>query len=315
MREKKSFAKRTTTKTGDETRKKYFLVYEGEATEAIYFDAINDLKQEIGIDPLIELTPLIRSYSESGWSNPKKILDRVIQNITESQTGNMSYETLFNQVIDYLIEEGIIAEKGPQAKSIWEILQWYYEKESNKILTDTLSDLEQECKNISECLEKASCLATITADISDIIKNQKITYAEDFDKICLIVDRDRESFICNLTNDQYTYVLQTCREKNMGFYVTNPCFEFWILLHFDKVHRLDRTLLLENPKVSKKRRYTEDQLKKLIPDYRKSSYNARKLIKKIDTAIKNEKMFCESIEQLENTVGSNLGELIEEMRK
>lgn len=77
----------------------------------------------------------------------------------------------------------------------------------HKILIDALSDLEQECKNISECLEKASCLATITADISDIIKNQKVTYAENFDKICLIVDRDRESFVCNLTNDQYTYVL------------------------------------------------------------------------------------------------------------
>lgn len=314
MRMKKPFGVRTHTKTENEPRRKYFLVYEGEKTELIYFDAVNDMREKIGINPLIELTPLIRSYSEPGWSNPKKILERILQNIAEIQTGDMTYETLISHVIDYLLEEEIIA-RNLQDKSIFNILKWYYEEEANKKLSDTVSDLEQECTIIAEYLDKASCIPTITEDISEIIKNHTITYAEDFDKICLIVDRDRKSFICNQKIDQYNHVLETCREKKMGFYVTNPCFEFWMLLHFDEVHTLDRARLLENPRVGKKRTHAEHELKKLLPGYQKSSYNAHKLVEKIDVAIENEKHFCEDIEKLEHTVGSNLGKLIEEMRE
>jgi hypothetical protein len=50
-----------------------------------------------------------------------------------------------------------------------------------------------------------------------------------------------------------------------------------------------------------------------MPGYQKSSYDAHVLVKKIDTAIKNSKDYCNDIVNLENTVGSNLGILIEEM--
>ena len=75
MREKKTFAKRTKIRTTDEVNKKYFLVYEGSDTEDLYFEGIQEQRQKVGIDPLIELVPIVRSYSEEGWSNPKKILD------------------------------------------------------------------------------------------------------------------------------------------------------------------------------------------------------------------------------------------------
>ena len=81
MRESRTFAERTKLSESDRTLKKYFLVYEGSETEQIYFDAVNSMRVEIGINPLIELVPLIRSYSEEGWSNPKKILDCIISKI------------------------------------------------------------------------------------------------------------------------------------------------------------------------------------------------------------------------------------------
>lgn len=83
MREKKSFAERTKVLPSDEVRRKFFLVYEGKHTELLYFDAVNELREEIKINPLIELVPIMRSYSEDGWSNPKKIVERMIQNIEE----------------------------------------------------------------------------------------------------------------------------------------------------------------------------------------------------------------------------------------
>ena len=96
MRERRIFAERAKVLKSDEAVKKYFLVYEGSDTEAIYFDAVQSMRDDIRINPLIQLIPLIRSYSEEGWSNPKKILDRLILNLRESQEQYVSYESLLN---------------------------------------------------------------------------------------------------------------------------------------------------------------------------------------------------------------------------
>lgn len=99
MREKKMFAQRTRTRNTDEAKRKYFLVYEGKETEEIYFESVSQNRSKIGIDPLIELVPVVRSYSEEGWSNPKKIVDRMLLNLEESRLGVVSYETLLNWFI------------------------------------------------------------------------------------------------------------------------------------------------------------------------------------------------------------------------
>lgn len=43
-----------------------FLFMRGKDTELLYFDAVNELRREIKINPLIELVPIVRSYSEDG---------------------------------------------------------------------------------------------------------------------------------------------------------------------------------------------------------------------------------------------------------
>ena len=116
-------------------------------------------------------------------------------------------------------------------------------------------------------------------------------------------------------NNQYKYVLDKCNKMGFQFCVINPCFEFWLLLHFDEVFELDEEKLLNNSKVTAKRRYAENELRKIWPGYNKSSYHSEKLVKNIDKAIENEKKFCEDIEKLENSVGSNIGRLIQKMRQ
>ena len=78
---------------------------------------------------------------------------------------------------------------------------------------------------------------------------------------------------------------------------------------------LDKEKLLNNPKVTGKRRYAEQELRRIWPGFEKSSYHAEKLITRIDKAIENEKKFCEELYELEWQVGSNVGLLIEDMRK
>ncbi len=141
-----------------------------------------------------------------------------------------------------------------------------------------------------------------------------MTYAEGFDQICLIVDRDRESFLATAENNQYECVVDKCKEKGFQLYITNPCFEFWLLLHFDEVFELDKEKLQENPRVTSKRRYAEQELRRIYPKYKKSSYQAEELVQNIDKAIQNEREFYEDIMGLENSVGSNIGKLVQKMR-
>ena len=314
MRESRIFAERTPIFSSDATVKKYFLVYEGSDTEVLYFNAVNSMRDDIGINPLIELVPIIRSYSEEGWSNPKKILDRIIDNLEESKTKLISYKTLLNRFMDYFYETKIITTSRVQARNIWKIMCRFCKVNLQKNLSEDVDDINNVCNLICEELQKEYQIEHIISNISNIIKEGGLTYAEGFDKICLIVDRDRESFVSVPENDQYAYVVERCKEKDFGLYVTNPCFEFWLLLHFDKVFEVDKNKLLENPKVTANRRYTDQELRRIWPGYKKSSYRAEELVREINKAIENEKQFCEDIVSLKNSVGSNLGKLIENMR-
>lgn len=314
MRENRTFAERTKVLKTDEANRKYFLVYEGSDTEVIYFDAIQTLREIIGISPLIELVPIIRSFSEEGWSNPKKILDRIIKNLQESKENNLSYESLLNRVMDYLCETQIIATSKVMARDIWRTMQRICTEQLMKSMTDVVEDVESTSKILMDALKREYEVINVVEDISEIIKNGGLTYEEGFDQICLIVDRDKKSFLSKPQNNQYQYVLNKCREMGFLFCVTNPCFEFWLLLHFDEVFELDKEKLLENPKITAKRRYAEDELHKIYPKYKKNSYDAEMLIKDVDKAIENEKQFCEDIEALEYSVGSNIGKLIERMK-
>lgn len=315
MRESRTFAERTKVLKTDETARKFYLVFEGSDTESIYFDAVKSMREQIRINPLIELIPIIRSFSEEGWSNPKKILDRVIENLRESKEHSMSYESLLNRIIDYLYDIKAIANGRVMARSIWKTMQSVCTEVLNKSLADMVEDVEDACNILITSIIKEYEIENVVGDISEIIKDSGLTYSEGFDKICLIVDRDRDSFVSTPDNNQYKYVSEKCKEMGFEFYVTNPCFEFWLLLHFDEVLGLDREKLLQNPKVTAKRRYTEDALRKIYPRYRKSSYNAEIFVKNIDKAIENEKQFCEDIEQLEYSVGSNIGKMILLMRE
>lgn len=177
-----------------------------------------------------------------------------------------------------------------------------------------MESLEKDCDMLVRFLNRESNIVNIMEDISDIIISTNITYEPGFDKICLIVDRDKESFKASSNNDQYEYVLQVCRDQNFGLYITNPCFEFWLLLHFDEVFCLDREMLLENPRVTAKRKYTEQELRNLLPGYSKGKYNADILSGKIEKAIINAEQFCQDNILLRNELGSSVGLLIKELK-
>lgn len=190
-------------------------------------------------------------------------------------------------------------------------------KNDRKSLDNIVENVEEDCEFLLNMIIKKLFLTieeipNILETVLKNIENKQITYSEDIDKMCFIVDRDKKSF----KEEQYNYVKKECKRKNFKLYVTNPCFEFWLLLHFDEVHSIDKEKLLENNRITAKSkvRYVEAELKKYFP-YNKNKYNAELLIEKIDLAIENEKKFCEDIEELKDKLGSNIGLLIQELKE
>jgi len=310
MREKKAFAERKRTRASDEVLRKYFLVFEGTETEVIYFDALESKRGELGIDPLIDLRPIERNFHERGWSHPKKILDKLLKDIEESVSEQISYESTIERIIEYLLSEQLLKEGGNGAK----ILRSKAHLEYKDKLEQKVDDFEEVCVFFINMLNEKSEVKVDIGDIINSIKMQDIVYDENFDKVCLIIDRDRKSFIVNDRINQYQDVLDKCGEKGFQLYVSNPCFEFWLLLHFDEVKSLAHEKLLANEKVSTRRNYIEEELKKIFQGYKKNSYNAEKLLNNIEKAMENSKGFCVSLLELENELGSNICQLISELR-
>ena len=312
MRERKNFAERTRISKEDRTRKKYFLVCEGNRTEGIYFNTINELKDKIGINPLIEIISIERTYTEEGWSNPKKILEQLLKDLEEIENGKISYKTLVDKIIEIIMEDKKISSKISKEISSEKMIENI--KNDIESLDNIVENVEEDCEFLLNMIIKKLFLTieeipNILETVLKNIENKQITYSEDIDKMCLIVDRDKKSF----KEEQYNYVKEECKKKNFKLYVTNPCFEFWLLLHFDEVHLINKEELLENKRASSKVRFVESELKKYFP-YNKNKYNAELLIEKIDLAIENEKRFCEDIERLKNELGSNVGLLIQELK-
>lgn len=111
---------------------------------------------------------------------------------------------------------------------------------------------------------------------------KKFYAVDEQDELWLVLDRDRQNFkIKNLAE-----IVQLCKQKNYELAITNPCFEFWLLLHLADFRDYDEQDLLGNePKTKNSKKFLEAELTKLLGSYGKSSYQAMKLIEKIDFAI------------------------------
>ncbi len=124
------------------------------------------------------------------------------------------------------------------------------------------------------------------------------------DCLCILVDRDRASF----TDQQFIEAVQHCASENIKLFVSNPCFELWLLLHFSDLSEYD----LEKIKANKKsggRTYVELILKDdhLNGSYQKKTLNYNLFDDKVERAIANSSLHETDILKLKDAVGTNVG--------
>lgn len=312
MREQHSFGERSTVSKSLEPIKKYFLLYEGECTEKIYFDEIKKQRDNIGVKPYIELIPILRNYSEQSWSNPEKILQRLMDNLDESKSHCISYFTLLDSIISCIEKTSKLSAK--EINLMWVNLRKACEDSLGiSELNLDVQDINKDACTLLEKFGKSLNIKNILNLLPQVIESFCITYDKNYDKICCIFDRDKKSF----NSRQYDTVLKICQTNGFYLCISNPCFEFWLLMHFEEVMGIDREKLLENKKANGKN-YAHKQLRTVAKKYDlafdKSDYDAVFFIKRLDIALANTKFFSEDNQNLKNTLGSSVGVLIRELK-
>lgn len=129
------------------------------------------------------------------------------------------------------------------------------------------------------------------------------------DKLCIVVDRDKHSF----TKEQFGILLDAEEKGEIKFCVSNPCFEFWLLLHFSDCSEYDIVQLANNEKAGS-RTFIENCLIDKLGGYNKSRLKFAKNYKdRITTAIKNAKNFSVVSKDLRDEIGTAVVLLIDEM--
>ena len=165
---------------------------------------------------------------------------------------------------------------------------------------------------------------TIPKDRLKLFKSMLLKLGIDYDYRCFLKNRDErsDSFAVVLDRDcksheaeEMEYVWSKCREHGFGFFITNPCFEFWLFLHLwdgTPLSEDEKNKMLENPKVSNQHTYMSRLLGEMAhhtkrigkEDFGKYYYG------NIHRAIENSYSFATDIALIFNELGTNLGELI-----
>jgi len=290
LRVSKTFGSRGHSQTED-PKSKFIFVFEGEKTEKQYFEGLFNSRVELGIKEILHIKTLQRS--DGSKSHQKKVVEelhnslqevsRIKENREEIQEFIHSVFSQFELDSDEIrsLVNSVINGEGEIACSL------------NEIAT-TIQELGVQSLELDDFIEQLKTLKDL------------LDFEVGYDTVCIIIDRDQQSF----KDHQYDEVLRICQENNYNLGVTNPSFEFWLLLHTCDCTDFDKNDLLQNRRISLKRRYLETLLVSRLGSYQKNNIHFEHFKPNIIQAIERTKLYCEDVILLKENLGSSIGQLL-----
>lgn len=130
------------------------------------------------------------------------------------------------------------------------------------------------------------------------------------DELWMIIDRDRWPNIQQI----FTF----CQDEgNFYLALSNPCFEFWLLLHLKDIKDFTENelkLIFRNRKVSSKKTYLKQLIGKLLPDgYNESKIKPERFLPAVDDAIYRAKTLDDISEDYPTKLGSHVYKLVDKL--
>jgi hypothetical protein len=266
-----------------EPQKIFFLSVEGNLTEKEYFEGISANRIQLGINAKVDLEVLKRSRKDTN-SAPRQVVELLEEYIRLRELGN---EGLIEEIPEEFIQkygiefiEGYLADESCVPR-----------KQKNQFVTDLLK---------------------IGYDIN--YRKYLNKYNSKLDEFAILIDRDMQTH----SEVNMMECIKHCKEKGYACYITNPCFEFWLLLHLSDVkneYRDKMQDIKENHKVSGGHTFVSKQVSDKA-HHGKSGINFRKnYMPYIELAISRAKDFAEDEYALVDDIGCNVWKLIEAMKK
>lgn len=263
-----------------------FLSVEGNTTEKNYFTYVQKYRDRLGIEAIVHIETLSR-FSQDTGSDPESV-----------------YELLMDFL--RLRSEGILPED-------------IYAELNNDVQHFSLDDISKFLKgelptDESKKIKSAIRMADIDLDYQNFLAN--FCGEQNNDVFAIVIDRDR----CTHTESQLKKLFQNCQANNCYCFLTNPCFEFWLLLHVCDVfneYRNNFQALLCNEKISRRHTYVSSELSQRA-GHAKSISDSKFVdiyLSNIDHAIERAKKFSCDNSNLLNNLGSSLPELFRILRE
>lgn len=262
-----------------EPKRVVFLSTEGTITEVNYLKYIEQFREQLGINTIVHVEVLRKYDTQSDPDHVLSLLEEYIQ---------FRNDNMFQDEISSL-----------------EIGQ--YPTETIRAYLDDPSDLSPRVRN--------RLTATLKDEHIDLLYLSFLNkYRGEDDAFGIVIDRDWRSH----SVEQMKRVIDKCKQKGYLCYITNPCLEFWLLLHAADVStkysgQLDEIL---NNKVDEHgNTYVSNLLHELTGQRKAIQVKTfeKYYLPNVDLAIARAKGFASGDELLDK-IGSNLGELIELLR-
>ncbi len=150
-------------------------------------------------------------------------------------------------------------------------------------------------------------------DNLDSYIKEKYNYQSDYDKMWIVCDREKVDSRKRHINE----IIPICAEKGYSLAITNPLFELWLLLHIIDINEYDKEILYKNEPISNKRKFLDKELSlKLVNGFNKSKgkFNTDLVtIENIKRALEQEKKITNEIPLIIDQIGSNIGEIIQDI--
>ena len=269
-----------------EPKRVYFLSVEGNVTEKEYFENIQSFSDELEINSLVKIEVLKRRNNDTR-SAPKdviELLEEYIHSRSEDSIPSDIPESLLKEFDETYIKEYLTNHEALQSRD-----------------QKKFEDFETKLIEIGYDLKYKSYLNR---------------YHNDSDKFCIIIDRDSSSHSAQNLIDCINY----CEAKNYKLYISNPCFEFWLLLHLSNViteYKDQLELLKENKKVSSHNTYIGNIISNKTHSRKSISINRFKAyyLPNVDKAVERSHYFSTNLSELIDNLGTNICDLIEEMKR
>ena len=263
-------------------KKVFFVSIEGNVTEKQYLQGVSRYRDELGINALVNVQVLERRKSDTN-SAPSQVID--------------------------LLEEYLDLRKLDKDKMINEIPSNLIKKYGQSVIKQFIDDASQIDEATRSFINTELTKYGYDLEYRKYLKN----FDSDLDEFCILIDRDAKTH----SETNMVDCISHCKEKGYTCYVTNPCFEFWLLLHFSNVieeYADDLEAIKNNKKVSNAHTYVSYELSKKAHHGKRIHEFEITYLPRIDDAITHAKAFPSDVDELVDNIGCNIWKLIEKMR-